>query len=69
MTEHEAVAQVIEAAGFNAMAREYLERPDYRQRIVTAMARNIGRDRNLGKEKARQFAVLAAKANGWRIWV
>jgi hypothetical protein len=65
---HSAVSQVIEAAGFNAMAREYLTVSEYRQRIVTAMGRNIARDRNFGKDKAREFVALAAKANGWRVW-
>lgn len=63
MSTHEAVAEVIKAVGFDAMAREYVERPELRERIITAMTRNIANDRRFGQQKAKEFARLARLAN------
>lgn len=66
-TTHDAVAAVIKAAGFDAMARDYLAASEERRvRIVNAMTRNIGNDRNLGPQMAVKFCRLACQANGWR---
>lgn len=39
-----AAASVIKAAGYDAMARQFLDEPEKRERILTAMIRNISRD-------------------------
>lgn len=57
----EAVASVIHATGFHAMAREYRERPEYRSRIEAAMCRNINRE--FGAEKAKAFSRLIDNAH------
>lgn len=59
---HQAVADAISATGFHAMARDYLDRPEMRGRIVAAMTRNIRSDRKLGADVADRFARLAAQA-------
>ena len=52
-----AVAEVIRSVGFDAMADEFVSRPEYRERIVNAMTNNIVRD---GKpDVARKFNRLA----------
>lgn len=64
MTAHEAVAECIKAAGFDAMAREYLKGDqEKRQRVVRAMTRNIANDKRLGPDKAAHFAALAQKVD------
>ena len=60
MTTHEAVADVIKAAGFDTMAREYLEEPEKRPRIINAMRRNI--ISVSGLSAANRFAHLARRA-------
>lgn len=58
MTGPEAVAEVIKATGFTALAKQYLEEPHHRDRIRAAVTRIIAKD--YGKEKAHRFSVLAA---------
>ena len=55
--ELESVAAVIYATGFETMAKEFLTRPDDRERIVAAMVRNIARDGKLSE--SRRFRQLA----------
>lgn len=50
-----AVAEVIESAGWTAMAAEFRAEPAKRERIVTAMTRNISRD---SKPQGAKFAEL-----------
>lgn len=56
----DAVAAVIKEAGFDTLAREYIERPNCRDRIVVAMRRNIRRE--FGHQFAERFSYLARKA-------
>ena len=43
-----AIADVIDATGFHAMARDYRSKPEYRSQIERAMVRNIRNDRRAG---------------------
>lgn len=53
----DAVAGVIRAAGFDAMAEQYLSQPEVRVRVLQAMRRNIARDN--GIDAGDRFARLA----------
>ena len=60
MTQIEAVAEVIRAAGFDAMARQYVEEPSLRPRIIPIIAGEI--ERKLGPKRAARFTALARTA-------
>jgi len=58
MSGPQAVAEVIKATGYTAMARQYIDCPELRDRIRTAMTKIIAA--NYGKQKAMRFSILAA---------
>jgi hypothetical protein len=55
--ELNAVAEVIRSTGFTTFAQEFLDRPAERERIVSAMVRNIARDGKVAE--SRKFNQLA----------
>jgi glutathione synthase/RimK-type ligase-like ATP-grasp enzyme len=61
-TTVDAIAEAIRAAGYTAMAQEFVAKPEYRGRIIVAMTRNIARDQRLGPDVARRFRQLTAAA-------
>ncbi len=62
MTGHQAVAEVIKATGFTAMAQQYLDEPSKREAIRVAMTKIIAKEH--GKAKAARFSILAASTRG-----
>lgn len=57
----EIIAEAIEAAGFTAMAEQYRESPEYRERIERSMQKNIAND--YGFEAGMKFSRMVRMAN------
>ncbi len=57
----EAAAQAIEAAGYEGLARNFREHPEYRLDVAHAMERNASRKfgREVGRQLAKQLRAAA----------
>lgn len=51
-----AVAKVVKSLGFDAMAEEFILKPEYRVRIVLAMSRQIAKKDQLAAANFRRLA-------------
>lgn len=55
MSAIEAIAEVVRSLGFDTLAREFMERPEYRARIATIAQRQIAK---IDPAKAQRFGLL-----------